>query len=202
MNGIYCYRDICNHNKIVYVGLDSNIKNNSRSKDHVKPSHYKYQQINRVLQNNPQRYRYEVLKKWNKDEYNSYLANALEIIYIKRYNPKFNYTIGGEGIRGYKHSPETRNKISKSLKGKYTGEKHPRYRKHLSDDYKKKISNSLKGRFSGEESPHYREDVPPSEQLYLENKNGLSQRKIAKKYNCSQTLVFERIKKYKERNGL
>ena len=112
--GIYCYKDTQKNNEVVYVGKDSNISKNERHKAHHNPSKYDDQVINRVLQNNPNRYTYHILKKGDFDEN---LLNALEIIYTHRYHPKFSFTIGGDGSRGYKHSPESKAKISKELSG-------------------------------------------------------------------------------------
>lgn len=98
MMGIYCFRDLKNNGKIVYVGKDSNLRKNKRYYAHIAPSKYDAQPINRIVQNNPNRYQYEVLKKLEKnDEYPPNLLSVLEIIYIRRYKPKFNYTIGGDG---------------------------------------------------------------------------------------------------------
>ncbi|WP_458456089.1 NUMOD3 domain-containing DNA-binding protein [Methanobrevibacter sp.] len=116
--GVYCYKDSLNDDSIVYIGKDSNIHKNERFKAHMRPSTYDAQPFNRALQNNPDRYKYEVLKSWDDDEFSDDLASALEIIYIRRYNPKFNFTVGGEGLKGYVPSDETCRKISKSLKGK------------------------------------------------------------------------------------
>jgi len=63
MIGIYCYQDTQNDNEIVYIGKDSNIDRNIRYNAHKKPSQYNCQQINRVIQNNPNRYKYKILKK-------------------------------------------------------------------------------------------------------------------------------------------
>lgn len=68
--------------------------------------------------------------------------NALEIIYTVRYNPKFSFTIGGDGARGYKHSDEAKQKIAKSK----IGEKNPMYGKSFSEEHRGKIGNSLSGR--------------------------------------------------------
>lgn len=116
--GLYCYKDTFDDDSIVYIGKDSNIHRNKRHKEHINPSNYNLQQINRVLQNNPDRYKYEVLKSWESEEYSENLDSALEILYIRRYSPKFNYTIGGDGVRGFKPTDETKKKISNSLKGR------------------------------------------------------------------------------------
>lgn len=116
--GIYCYKDLQDNDSIVYIGKDAYIHRDKRHKDHHKPSLYDAQQINRVLQNNPDRYSYEVLKEWNAEEHHPKTASLLERLYIRRYDPKFNFTKGGDGLLGYKPSNETKEKISKTLKGR------------------------------------------------------------------------------------
>lgn len=139
--GIYCYIDK-NINQVIYVGKDSYINKNERHKQHLKLSNKNNQPINRILQNNPQRYEYKILKKGN---FSKSLLNALEIIYIKRYgtydNRKghgksygFNFTIGGDGSIGYKHSIKTLQKMRK--------ENHPFYGKNRPNKTKERISKS------------------------------------------------------------
>jgi group I intron endonuclease len=59
-----------------------------------------------------------------------------------------NYGMFGEknSFYGKKHSLESRNKMSESLKGKMAGENHPFYGKKLSDEHKRNISESKKGK--------------------------------------------------------
>ena len=133
--GIYCYIDKEN-DKIVYVGKDSNINKNKRHRDHLAPSLYNAQPINRILQNNPDRYKYCAL--WEIDDCTDNHLNQMEIFYIKKYDPKFNFTDGGEGISGLMHSEETRKKISETLKG----ENNPNYGKTLSEETRKKMSEN------------------------------------------------------------
>ncbi len=76
--------------------------------------------------------------------YNTYLGN-------KNCNG-YNLTMGGHGIRGYKPSIETRNKMSKALKGKNAGENHYNYGKHLSEEHKKNLSISQTGKKLSEET--------------------------------------------------
>ena len=118
--GIYAYIDKKN-NKIIYVGKDSHIDDRRRDKNHKQPWAYNKQQINRVIQNTPERYQYKVLEEGN---ISGKILNALERSFIQKYNPKFNYTEGGEGILGFKHSNKTKKKISESLNGKYFSEEH------------------------------------------------------------------------------
>ena len=136
--GIYCYIDK-KDNQIVYVGKDSYIDKNKRHKEHLAPSNYNEQPINRILQNNPNRYIYQVL--WEIDDCTNNHLNQMEIFYIKKYDPQFNFTEGGDGVSGFRHSEETRKKISESQKG----ENNPMYGKKHSEESRKKISEALKG---------------------------------------------------------
>lgn len=164
-SGIYCYKDTLKDNTIVYVGKDSHIDENRRKKEHMYPSKYDEQVINRILQNNPNRYSYHVLKQ---GDFNENLLNALEIIYTHRYKPKFSFTIGGDGVRGHKLSDAHKKKLSENH-ADFSGENNPFYgRTHtkesklkmssakkgkpLSEATRKKLSESLKGRVFSDET--------------------------------------------------
>ena len=143
MMGIYAYFDK-KDNSVVYVGKDSHIDRENRHKAHHQPSFYHFQKINQVLQNNPNRYTYQVLN-WNVKDYDT--LNALETQHIRQLKPKFNFTDGGDGTVGYNHTEEARRKISESKKGKRSH----RLGKKLSEIHKKRIGESGKGRkFSNE----------------------------------------------------
>lgn len=122
MKGIYCYKDIEKDNEIVYIGKDSNIHKRVRDKAHRSPLKYDAQPFNKIIQNNPERYMYEVL--YQDEDYSNDDLNCLEIESIKKFNPKFNFTKGGDGAPvGHKYnlgrmkSEETRRKISENRKG-------------------------------------------------------------------------------------
>lgn len=75
---------------------------------------------------------FEVVEKF--DSALNFNLNNLEKYWIKNLdsmNPKkgYNLTVGGEGITGWRHSPETRQKISEAHKGKkhLSGKDHPMY---------------------------------------------------------------------------
>ena len=88
--------------------------------------------------------------------------NDKEIYYIDKYNTcifnknsfGYNMTLGGEGHRGYKHSEETKQKISKNH-ADMSGENCYCYGKHRSEEIKQKISNSRKGKYGGINHPLY-----------------------------------------------
>lgn len=178
LGGIYGYVDTKN-NSIIYIGKDSYIEKNQRHKDHFRKAKYNQQQINRVLQNNPNRYKYIVFKKgkYSQDE-----LNILETSYILEYNPKFNFTFGGEGTIGYKHSEITKKKISNNM----MGDKNPMKK----EENKKKVSKALKKKYAVKGShPCCGKTLSTSHK----NKIGKS---VSKKTN---TCGYYRVSKYKDK---
>lgn len=112
MLGIYGYYDNKN-DEIVYIGKDSHIDKKARHSSHKHHSTYNAQQINRIIQNNPKRYLYQELVRNVETEEQ---LNALEIQYIRQLKPRFNFTDGGEGSTGFKHSINSKKKMSKAKK--------------------------------------------------------------------------------------
>ena len=159
MKGIYCYIDN-NDDSIVYVGKDSHIDKSFRHKEHMRPSQYDKQQINRVIQNNPTRYVYKELyvADCSKEE-----LNQLEIEYIEKYTPLFNFAKVGEGTGGWNPSKEWRQKKREFMKGNTINKGRvldEKWRKHLSEsqkgrklseNHKQKISEAHKGKSLSEE---------------------------------------------------
>lgn len=152
--GIYCYIDK-KTNKVVYVGKDSYIDKKTRDRAHKNPSYYDTQPFNRILQNNFNRYKYEVLEEGNISQK---ILNGLEMSFIRRYNPVFNFTKGGDGILGFNHSEETKKKMSEIMKGRHFSEEHKKKisetmkGRHFSEEHKKKISEAKKGKHLSEET--------------------------------------------------
>lgn len=134
--GIYCYMDTEKNNEIVYVGRDSNIDEGQRDKAHKTKSNYDVQKINQIIQNNLSRYNYNVL--WEVDDCSDNHLNQMEIYFINKYNPRFNFTKGGEGISGYRHTPISKQKMSKAKQNYVPWNKG----KKLSREHKRKISQN------------------------------------------------------------
>ena len=94
--------------------------------------------------------------------------NKLEKHFILLYNSfenGYNLTLGGGSISGFKHSAESRKKISEAHKGKHLsgetrgkmskarkGEKNPMFGKYHSEESKRKVSEAGKGRKCSEET--------------------------------------------------
>ncbi len=134
ITGIYGYLDNQTDN-IVYVGQAKDI--HARDIAHKCPSMYSRQVINKILQNNPTRYTLHVL-----EECSTEMLNHLEQTLIALFNPKFNFTNGGDGTRGHKHSKETIEKISKA----HTGKKVPKERLAIMSEVMKGAKNPNYGK--------------------------------------------------------
>lgn len=141
-SGIYAYYDNFK-DEIVYVGKSNNIPH--RHDQHTDPSLKHRQAINSILQNNPNRYSLIVLKKCDVD-----LLDRWEMELIALFNPKFNFTHGGEGVTGFKMPQTAKDKISKALKGVPKKPEHVKKiaeankGKTISDEDKQKKSKALK----------------------------------------------------------
>lgn len=205
MKGIYCYVD-CLTDDIVYIGKDSHIQYDTRHKNHLSHSRYDDQPFNRILQNNPQRYQYNIL--YQSEDATTDILNNLEVSLITRYNPRFNFTKGGDGMSGYVMPDEVKKKISKAHKGKSISEEtrkkiseankgrpSPRKGVKLSDETKRKLSEMRKGKNLGSENPNYNSSIQDGTILYNEYLKGLSYSELANKYNCGTATIQRRIKK-------
>lgn len=159
-NGIYGYYDI-KKNQMVYIGQSQDIC--KRHFQHMNPSRYNCQVINRIIQNNPDRYELVIIK--DRPYFSKEDRDILEKHYIQFYNTflddnKFNYTLGGDFAPSI--VPEIAKKISKSMSGqnnpnygkRFTkettekmreakiGSKNPMYGKNHTEEIKRKMSLS------------------------------------------------------------
>ena len=206
--GIYCYVDK-KTNEVVYIGKDSSIDKKVRYKAHLRKSLYDDQPFNRILQNNLERYKYQVLIE---GEFSQKKLNDLEKFYIEKYNTfsdknKFNYTSGGDG--GI-HTDETREKLRKMN----MEENNPMWKKTpwnkgipLSEEAKKKLSKAKKGKKHSKETKlkmsKIRKGVPFSEKARLEralrlNSTGYLHVSKSKKNDLKQGFTY--VYHYRDEN--
>lgn len=143
MEGIYCYADTLHEDKIVYVGKDSHIEESRRHKEHLWNSRRHKQPINQILQKNKDRYKYKVLVKGNIKEK---ILNGFEQAFIHRHNPKFNFTVGGDGTKGYRFTDEQKKKLSEIHKGRSPWNKGMPNCFNHTEETKQKIRESQTGK--------------------------------------------------------
>ena len=108
--------------------------------------------ISRIYKERPETLKEEYLKTCYSDSE----MNDDEKYYIKLYDTLwpngYNLSEGGDGGVPCE---ETRRKISNSLKGLFSGEKHPMFGKHQSEESRRKMSSSHKGLQTGEKHPFF-----------------------------------------------
>lgn len=132
----------------IYIGYTYSFE--KRKSDHLKGSkkpkrcfHYA------IKKHGPENFKWEIIDSSPK---NKKEAIELEKRYILQYNSfgsnGYNLTLGGDGIRGYKHSIETKIKISKSNSLSMKGIKYPNRNKpkSFSDEHRRKLSITSKNR--------------------------------------------------------
>lgn len=99
--GVYYYMDIIKL-EIVYIGRDSHIDTKKRHHDHLRPSNYGNQPFNKVLQNNPARYKYYQFTLCETfDEMVEVEDNLINL-----YRPRFNIKHGKDEtpLKGYNYN--------------------------------------------------------------------------------------------------
>ena len=108
-------------------------------------------------QKNPEKYEYSVIEYDVPED----KLNEREIFWISFFNSYhngYNLTQGGDGMpKGYKHSEETRKKMSEHH-ADVSGENHPMYGKHHSEEWKRKMrgeNNPFYGSLAGKNNPMY-----------------------------------------------
>lgn len=163
MTGIYCFKNLINEK--VYIGkavdIEKRYKQHLRNIDNDEHQESIYLALRKYGLEN---FSFEVLEECDAEK-----LSALEVYYIDKYDAYcsggYNETKGGEGSVGYKHTMESKEKMSKSRKGRIIddvwrqhikeGSSHHiawNNGKNLSKEHKEKISNGLKGHKHTEES--------------------------------------------------
>lgn len=146
--GIYLFWDK-KYEQVIYAGR---FTGRQRIKAHFYPSMKYGQPINKYVQNHPDRIESVIFCEFDDisdDDLNQLEMETIKLFKLNRYkypdSHVFNFTDGGDGISGFIHSEESKNKISKNHPD-YSGENHPMYGK-------KRPGHSK--RMSGKNHPNY-----------------------------------------------
>ncbi|MGJ7912617.1 NUMOD3 domain-containing DNA-binding protein [Neobacillus sp. LXY-1] len=88
----------------------------------------------------------------------------------------YNMTLGGDGSFGFKHTNESKEKMSKLQRKRLSNkENHPMFKKHHTDRARFKISKARKGVYCGENHPWYnRKHTEESKQKMRESSIGMN----------------------------
>jgi group I intron endonuclease len=156
--GIYLLRNKINNK--VYIGKAVNIR--KRLSSHKNSHHYARMQglpiVRSIRKHGWENFEISILECFDKIDNNKLLE--IEADYIKKYdatNPKIGYNLVafGMGTTGYKHTEETKRKLSEMKKG----EKNFLFGKHLKEETKQKLREKTTERhrtiWSGENNPRF-----------------------------------------------
>ena len=141
--GIYQLR--CTVNGKIYIGQAQNIL--SRFNEHRRNRNGLLIYRDCILYRAIKKYgwgKFEISVLEKVDDFE--LLNEREIFWINKLNPEYNTKGGGNCARGWKHTEESKRKMSETTKGMYKGEKNPFYGKSHSEETKKKIRESKLGK--------------------------------------------------------
>jgi hypothetical protein len=129
---------------------------------------------------------------------------ALEQHYIKLYNCKapngYNLTDGGDGITGFKHSEETKKKMSESMVGKTAGNKNGNYGKPKSEETLKKMRKPH-GPMS-EETKQKDREAHLGKHPSIESREKMSKSQIGTKHPWGKPMSEEKKKERSEATKL
>jgi hypothetical protein len=161
MSKFYLYSHINKETSLpFYIGIGTKeVKNTYRG---IFSRAFRKSGRSQYWKNYTKKHQYEVSIICESDFYDD--IKALEIEYIRRYGKKkyklgtlVNLTDGGEGVTGFKHSEESKKKMSIAKKGTKLSEEIKQTMserekgKTLSKEHKEKIANSLKGQIRPQE---------------------------------------------------
>jgi group I intron endonuclease len=140
----YVYKITNLINNKIYIGKTHNI--NKRWKQHIRDANPESNTIKYYI--------HKAINKYGKDNFiieeifqteREEIALEKEIEFVKLFdsnNPKigYNQTLGGDGVSGHIYTQEQRAAMSERMKGKFTGENNPFYKKKHSKKTKKQLS--------------------------------------------------------------
>lgn len=153
----------------VYIGQTVN-KFNKRKVQHLsdaKNNKYPNFKFHRALRKyGKDVFDWDILHKNVCDTNTLNILEQLEITIHDSFNNGYNMTLGGEGFIGYHHSEETKEKI-KINNAKYWENK------NIPQEMREKISETLKGKYSGEKNPFYGKTHTEETKLIISEKGKL-----------------------------
>ncbi len=94
---------------------------------------------------------------------------------------------------GKHHTDDAKRRISEGLKGVMAGENNPQYGKHKSDETKRKLSASLKGKLSGEKHPFYGKHLSEETKRKISESGKGQKRSNETKRNISKALMGHKV---------
>ena len=144
--GIYMIKNKINGN--IYIGQAADIY--ERWREHISLLR-RGKHVNNHLQRAWNKYGDDNFEFSIVEECSENALNDREIYWIAEYDSYhngYNQTLGGGGVRGFKHDEETKQRISESLKG----ENAPWYGKQRSKETKVKVGQASKERWSNPEN--------------------------------------------------
>ena len=149
ISGIYCIQNLVNDTKYIGKAVDidvrwrneiNELRRNAFHNIHLQRAWNKYGENN---------FKFEIVEECNIESLSD--RERFWISFFDSYHNGYNQTEGGEGMVGFKHSDETKQKISNKLKETFSNpENTPWYGKHRSDETKAKISKASKERWTDE----------------------------------------------------
>ncbi|CAB4141321.1 grpIintron_endo, group I intron endonuclease [uncultured Caudovirales phage] len=156
---VYQIKNLINNK--VYIGIttkDPIDRWNQHLKKHFNKNFILYKAMRKY---GPDNFHFSIIEQTNNLDH----LKELESKYIQEYNSYcftensngYNMTLGGKGLFGYKHSNQTKKKLSEANKGKPLSEETKRKLSEankgrtLSEEHKRKVSETLKGRTLSEE---------------------------------------------------
>lgn len=143
---------------------------------------------------------HRAMRKYSPDNFTLHIlaeANSLEaannlerlwIVSLRSFEPStgYNSTFGGDGVRP---TPESIERLSRALKGKFVGSKHHHFGKHPSAETRLKISIGRTGVCVAK-----RPDLRNDELLRL-YESGIGIRQLAKQFGADKAAITYRLKK-------
>lgn len=179
MRKFYIYKVTNSINGKIYIGKTGKIRPIMRWNEHLavarkgpkdkKRFQYLHKAINKYGEAN---FIFEIIDEFENEK----LCFDAEILYISKFNSMnrdigYNRTIGGDGALGYKHTNETKQKMSEIRSGTHTGANNHFFGKTHTKETKDKISQSHAGKYDGEKNPFFGKTHTPETIKIIAEKN-------------------------------